>query len=136
MIMSTVHRFIGKPDDYNWENTPEKAYNVPGGPVNGALGRYPISDQDGKDGVPPNFHMRYFHIAAGGCSAYDQHFHDHGVMILHGKARAVIDGNEFMLNPYDILYIAPNEVHQLFAVGDEPMGFLCVIDPKARASEK
>ena len=57
-------------------------------------------------------------------------------MILHGKARVVINEEGFFLNPYDIIYISPNDVHQLFSVGEEPMGFFCVIDPKARAMEK
>jgi mannose-6-phosphate isomerase-like protein (cupin superfamily) len=60
----------------------------------------------------------------------EQHAHDHGVMILHGRACVRLGELEVEVGPRDIVYISPYEVHQLRPVGDEPLGFLCVIPPK------
>ena len=48
--------------------------------------------------------MRYFAAQPGGHTSLDQHAHDHGVYVLHGRAR--------------------------LRLGDEPFGFLCVVPAK------
>jgi quercetin dioxygenase-like cupin family protein len=123
--MAVVHRFTGTETSFDWEGVHSMKYDD--GATRGASGKVMI----GRDEGAPYFIFRYFNIQAGGHSTLrDYHFHDHGVMILHGKARVTIEDQIYELNPHDIIYIKSNEHHHLAAVGDEPMGFLCVIANK------
>jgi quercetin dioxygenase-like cupin family protein len=74
--------------------------------------------------------MRYFAVQPGGYTSLDQHAHDHGVYVLHGCARLRLGHEEHELHTGDVVYIAGNEIHQFFALGDEPFGFLCVVPAK------
>jgi quercetin dioxygenase-like cupin family protein len=122
--MSVIHRFTGTDDSHDWENATHREYDVPG--VVGASGKILIGKAHGAE----NFVFRYFHVLPGGNTVFDQHPHDHGVMILHGRARVILGEEEHEVGPRDLVYISPNEVHQFFAIGEEPLGFLCVIPPK------
>ena len=118
--MSGIHRFTGQAGDYQWEGAVALSYE-------GVSGQRMIGDADGD----PNFHFRYFRVEPGGYTFLHRHAHDHGIMILHGRAAVVIEDQTFEVGPRDIVYIAPHDRHQLRAAGDEPLGFLCVIDPHA-----
>lgn len=122
--MGSVHRQIGKPLALDWENVRIKEYNVPD--VKGVTGKVIIGPQDGS----PNCFMRYFRVEPGGNTSLDQHEHDHGVFILHGRAEVLLGDETVEVGPQDIVYIPGNEIHQLRAVGDEPLGFLCVVPGK------
>ena len=62
----------------------------------------------------------------------EQHPHDHGVLILHGRARVRLGEQEFEVGPRDLVYVSPNDIHQFSTLGAEPLGFLCVIPPKEK----
>jgi quercetin dioxygenase-like cupin family protein len=79
----------------------------------------------------PNFAMREFEVAPGGHTP--RHFHDyeHEVYVLAGSG-AVIDGErERPLRAGDVVFVAPNDVHQFRNTGSEPMRFLCLIPNSA-----
>ena len=57
----------------------------------------------------------------------ERHPHDHGVFILRGRARVRLGSEEVEVGPRDVVYVPGNELHQFQAIGDEPLGFLCVI---------
>ena len=123
--MSTVHRFNGTESAYDWEGTLTKEYNDQNS--KDAFGKIIISEKDSAN----HFAFRYFRIEPGGHSTYnDYHAHDHGVYILHGHALVIIEGKEYPVGPRDMIYISPWEHHHLKTVGDEPLGFLCVIPNK------
>lgn len=122
--MSVAHPFTGTEDNFDWEGSVSRSYDKPN--VRGASGKILIGPKDGAY----NFVFRYFRVEPGGWTALEQHPHDHGVMILHGRACVRLGEREVEVGPRDIVYISPNEVHQLRPVGDEPLGFLCVIPPK------
>jgi len=82
-----------------------------------------IGDEEGS----PHFHMRYFAVQSGGYTSRDQHAHDHGVYVLHGRARLHLGEEEYELHAGDVVYISGNDVHQFFTLGEEPFGFLCVV---------
>jgi quercetin dioxygenase-like cupin family protein len=84
----------------------------------------------GTDEDSPNFHMRYFAVQPGGHTSLDQHSHEHGVYVLHGRARLRLGDDEHELNTGDVIYIPGNEVHQFFTSGQEPFGFLCVVQAR------
>lgn len=116
--MGTVHRFVGSESAFDWERVPDKAVDLPG--VTGKVLVGPGDDA-------PNFRIRYFRLEPGGSSALERHPHDHGVFILHGRAQVRMGAEEVEVGPRDVVYIAENELHQFRAIGDEPLGFLCVI---------
>ena len=124
--MSVIHRFSGTENAFDWENVKSKQY--PDGAAKGASGKIMIGDADGAE----HFAFRYFCIQPGGHSTLqDYHAHDHGVMILHGHAQVSLEDEQFELKPRDIIYISPWEHHSLAPIGDQPLGFLCVIPNKA-----
>jgi quercetin dioxygenase-like cupin family protein len=125
--MAIIHH-IGnmKNDELRWQDIPVRAY----GPENSDADRATRQVLIGTDENSPNFHIRYFAVQLGGHTSLDQHPHDHGVYILHGRANLRAGGEEYELNPGDVVYIPGNEVHQFFTVGEEPFGFLCVVPAK------
>ena len=125
--MAIIHRFNEIEDgELRWEDIPVRTY----GPENSDADRATRQVLIGTDENSPNFHMRYFAVQPGGHTSLDQHPHDHGVYILHGRANLRAGGEEHELNPGDVVYIPGNEVHQFFTVGEEPFGFLCVVPAK------
>ena len=72
--------------------------------------------------------MRYFEVAPGGYSTLERHQHTHGVMILRGAADVLV-GNEIRpVKTFDLVHIPPMTWHQFRTTGDEPMGFLCMVN--------
>jgi quercetin dioxygenase-like cupin family protein len=128
--MSTIHRFIGSEDHFDWEDVKSKSY--PDGAAKGASGKIMIGRDEGAE----YFVFRYFHVEPGGHSTMDDyHAHDHGVLILHGRALLKVEDEEYELGPRDIAYISPWEHHSLTTIGAEPLGFLCVIPNKEMLSK-
>ena len=85
----------------------------------------------GEGDKAPTFAMREFEVAPGGHTP--KHFHDyeHEVYVLAGSG-IVIDGDaERPLAPGDVVFVAPNDVHQFHNTGTEPMRFLCLIPNSA-----
>jgi quercetin dioxygenase-like cupin family protein len=119
--MSSIHRFIGSGNDYDWEDVPAELYEAEG--VHGAVKRVLIGPADGA----PNFVMRYFQIEPGGHSRLERHPHEHGVIILQGKAKVQLNEEFVTLEPLDTVFVAGNDLHQFTNIGDEPLGFICVI---------
>jgi quercetin dioxygenase-like cupin family protein len=121
--MSAVHRFTGNPSEgtYTWEDIEPKEYNNEN--VQGVLKHVLI----GPDDNAPNFIIRYFHVPVGQSTAYDQHPHEHGVVILHGKAKVQINDDFYEAGPLDSIFISGSDIHQFTNIGDSPMGFICVI---------
>jgi S-methyl-1-thioxylulose 5-phosphate methylthiotransferase len=114
--MGAVHR---RQPDGSWQGVPTRPYGTAGrrheliGPADGA----------------PHYRLRYFELAPGERSTLERHEHDHGVVIQHGRARVTLGDDTHELGPGDVVYVAPDELHSFEAVGDEPLGFLCVAPP-------
>ena len=121
--MSVVHYFKGKEGDYAWEDVPVKEY---GDEFVGVTKQVFI----GPDDESNNFIMRYFRLEPGSHSNLETHPHEHGVLILHGKARVQINDDFFSVSKNDAIFISGGDLHQFVVEGIAPLGFLCVI--KAR----
>ena len=74
------------------------------------------------------FHVRYFEVSPGGYSSLEKHQHAHVVIAVRGQGRAVLDATAHEMQPLDTVYVAPWTPHQFLALGDEPFGFLCIVD--------
>lgn len=121
--MSVIHRFKGEPSQnlYAWEGvTPIEIHTEE---VQQVFKHVLVGPDEGA----PNFVIRYFHVPVDDNTFYDQHAHEHGIVILHGQARVQIKEDFYELNPLDAIFISGNDIHQLVNIGDTPLGFLCVI---------
>ena len=72
--------------------------------------------------------MRYFEVAPGGYSTLERHEHSHGVMILRGSAEVMVGDAVQAVNTFDLVHIPAMTWHQFRTRGDEPMGFLCMVN--------
>jgi quercetin dioxygenase-like cupin family protein len=122
--MSTIHHLSDtESGELRWQGVPVSAYGSENGDADRATRQVLI----GIDENSPNFNMRYFAVQPGGHTSLDQHPHDHGVYVLHGRARLRLGNDEYELRSGDVVYISGNEIHQFFTRGDEPFGFLCIV---------
>lgn len=126
--MSKIHRFSGNPDEdiYTWEEVQPLLINQD--EVQNILKHVLIGPDDGST----NFTIRYFQVPVGGKTFFHRHEHEHGMLILHGKAKIQINDDFFELNPLDSLYVSGEDLHQITNIGDAPLGFLCIIPGKAK----
>jgi len=125
--MSIIHRAAtSEHGELRWQDVPVRAY----GPENSDAERATRQSLIGPEECSPHFHMRYFAGQPGGHTSLDQHLHDHGVYVLHGRARLCLGDAEHELYAGDVVYIPGNEVHQFFTLGEEAFGFLCVVPAK------
>lgn len=84
----------------------------------------------GSHGEKTKFHLRYFEIAPGGCSSFERHKHEHVVICVRGKGKAIADKKSHILNFLDTLYISPDTPHQLKNPFKKPFGFFCIVNAK------
>jgi len=119
--MGIVHKYRG---NFEWDGVAVKEYVT--GEAVGATRRVLIGAEESAQ----NFAVRYFEIPPGGVSALDNHAHDHGVFILRGRARVLLGNREVEVGHGDVVYIPPHETHQFRVIGDEPLGFICVVSGK------
>lgn len=72
--------------------------------------------------------LRYFEVEAGGHSTLEKHAHVHAVVILRGPGRVLIGDRVWDVEPHDLVHVPANTLHQFRPSGDEPLGFLCMVD--------
>lgn len=125
--MSVIHKYSGKPGDHSWEGVPIQKYSDE---FEGVTKQVVI----GPDDQAPNFIIRYFHLVPGTHSNLERHPHDHGVLVMHGRARVQLNDDFFEVGPMDAIYISGDDLHQFTVLGDEPLGFICVIKNKESVS--
>lgn len=122
--MGIIHRFKKLENgEMRWQDVPVRAY----GPENSAADRATRQILIGLDEQSPHFHLRYFAVQPGGHTSLDRHAHDHGVYVMHGRARLLLGAEQYEISVGDVVYIAGDEVHQFVAEGEEPFGFLCIV---------
>jgi quercetin dioxygenase-like cupin family protein len=107
--------------DAGWQGVAARPYPDPA--LAGVLKHELIGGEDGAR----SYAVRYVHVPVGGRTAREHHPHDHGVMILTGRARVTLGDDVHELAGGDVVYVAGDELHCFEALGDEPLGFLCVV---------
>jgi quercetin dioxygenase-like cupin family protein len=127
--MSVIHHFIGEKNNFNWEDVDLTVFDGSDGSKDASRRLLITEEREGAQ----NFVFRYFRVLPGGSSTkFDQHVHDHGILILHGHALLKLNDKEYHAGPMDVIYITPQDVHHLIVEGDEALGFLCVIPNKKK----
>lgn len=118
---SRLHKFS---DEYSWSEVDKERYKQTGGHWCG-IDRNTLIGNRGED---TKFHLRYFEIAPGGNSSLEKHTHEHTVICVRGRGRAVVDDRLYEMENLDVLYIALDAPHQLINPYQEPFGFFCIVD--------
>ncbi|MFO0845558.1 MAG: cupin domain-containing protein [Gemmataceae bacterium] len=124
---SRLHRFRaarspGEP--HLWDGVPVQDYKPVADHHCGVLRSVLI----GEAGERTRFHVRYFEIAPGGYSTLEHHRHEHVVIVLRGGGEVRLGETWHAVGFGDTVYVAPDEVHRLRNRGEEPFGFLCMVD--------
>ncbi|MFN6111908.1 MAG: cupin domain-containing protein [Planctomycetota bacterium] len=85
--------------------------------------RWLIGPRDGA----PNFAMRQFEVAVEGYTPKHSHPYEHEVFVLEGEGTILEGDHVHPIHAGDIIYVAPDEVHQFRNVGKGPLKFLCLV---------
>ncbi len=112
--------------DHRWTGVPLKAYKTDGTHFRGVIRQTLIGEGEGEE--RPGFMTRYFEVEPGGYTSLERHEHPHVVVIVRGRGEVILDRRLETVEPLDCVYIAPECLHQFHTVGDEPLGFLCIVD--------
>lgn len=119
---SRVHRCL---DRFRWEGVPVQQYKSEAEHWRGVV-RMVLA---GESGERTAFHVRYFEVAPGGFTSLERHRHEHVVLVLRGVGEVQLGESVHALGPGDLVYVAPDELHQFRnPSGTEPLGFLCIVD--------
>jgi quercetin dioxygenase-like cupin family protein len=109
---------------FRWEGVPTVAYKAPADHWCGIVRTVLAGDR----GEQTMFHVRYFEIEPGGHSSLEHHGHAHIVVVLRGRGEVKLGDRQDQLGFGDVVYVAPNDVHQFRNPFEDPFGFLCVVD--------
>jgi quercetin dioxygenase-like cupin family protein len=113
-----------KSDGFKWKGVERKEYKTDTQNFKD-IQRYSLL---GDDAPELNFQTRYFEINPGGYSSLETHRHPHSVVIIRGEGTLILENNIHELDVQDVIYIAPNTIHQFHADKGKPLGFICVVD--------
>jgi quercetin dioxygenase-like cupin family protein len=91
--------------------------------VSGVSMRWVISEKQGAE----NFALRVFTVEPGGNTPLHTHDWEHEVFVLKGNGSAYSDGEYVPMQQGDVIFIAPNELHQFKNTSDAVMEFICLI---------
>ena len=89
----------------------------------GTTGRVVIGQADGAK----NFCMRVFELSPGGMTSKHAHGWEHEVFVHAGKGAIYSKGIWLPLSTGSVVFIPPDEEHQLKSGDDESLIFVCVI---------
>ena len=119
--MSVVHRFSGEwQEEMQWSGARTRVYSEE---ARGATETWLIGKRENAE----NFAMRYYTLEPGGHSREEQHPYDHGIIFLQGQGEILLGAEVLPIQQGDVVYISPDEVHQIRNPGSDRLGWLCVI---------
>lgn len=111
---------------FRWHDVERETYKTEGTHFSGIIRQTLLGENEGEQHL--NFITRYFEIQPGGYSSLERHGHPHTVVVLRGGGRVILGERVEEIVPFDCVYVSPGTLHQFHAMGDEPLGFLCIVD--------
>jgi len=115
---------IIKSTEQGWDGVEPKKYKTEGSNFK-SISRYSLLDGETSE---LNSHTRYFEIEPDGYSSLEMHRHPHSVVVLKGSGSVILDDQISVISTHDVIYIAPETIHQFQADSGELLGFLCIVD--------
>lgn len=103
-------------EDVNSEKVDEKGSK-------GVTVKWLITRNDGAE----NFAMRYFEVEPNGQTAHHSHNWEHEVFVLKGKGLVMCGDSEREVASGCVVFIPAKIKHCFKNMGDEKLGFLCLI---------
>ena len=114
---------VRQTDPFRWEGVEVKPYKSEGAHFSGITRQVLFQGGDGL-----GCELRYFEVAPGGWSSLERHHHAHAVMIIRGAARVLVGHRIIDARSHDLVRVPPLTWHQFQTWGDEPLGFVCMVD--------
>ena len=112
----------------HYEQVPAQPVEMKG--ASGCTVRWLVDAGDGA----PNFAMRQFEVSPGGYTPRHNHPYEHEVFVLEGEGVVFEGDEEHALKAGDVVFVAPDEVHQFRNTGSAPLKFLCLVPNSAAAA--
>ena len=119
--MSVIHKFSIGQNQFQWDNVQGNTLDMVG--IRSVTKHILIGENENA----PTSIMRFFHLDPGGHSNLERHPQEHEVIVLQGKGKVQIGNDMFDVQPFDVVFIEGNELHQFSNPFDDPFGFICVI---------
>ncbi len=120
---SKLYKYKG---NFRWNNIKKERYKSYGKSWKDIVRQTLI----GNYGETTKFHVRYFEIIPGGFSSFERHRHEHVIIGIRGKGICIVGKKEYKIGFLDVLYVKPNEPHQLKNPFSEAFGFFCIVNAK------
>ena len=111
-------------DNYRWEGVEKKEYKTDTQNFRD-IHRVSLLGDEIRE---LNTQTRYFEIQPGGYSSLERHRHPHSVVIIRGSGTVVLGNEMISIKSHDVVYIAPETIHQFHADRGEELGFICIVD--------
>lgn len=124
--MSVDRSKVVRAEGYRWPTVEMREYKTEGTHFRDITRRTLLGE--GGDEQRLSFITRYFEIQPGGHSTLERHEHPHSVVVIRGTGEVILGDRVETLALHDCVYVAPMTFHQFHATGDEPLGFLCIVD--------
>jgi mannose-6-phosphate isomerase-like protein (cupin superfamily) len=123
-----MQRRIIRATEQGWEGVEPAGY-TPDAPGTG-VARHTLvgSRKSNPSESGPRMELRYFEVQPGAASRLEKHEHEHYVIVRCGFGYAVIGDTATEIEPNDVIYVGPLELHQFVNRGKEPFGFYCFVD--------
>ena len=83
----------------------------------------------------PNFTVAEVEVNPGGNTLHHSHPYEHAMFVLEGTGEVVESTGTSPLMPWEVVYIAPNEIHQIRNTGGKTLKFLS-IEPMKKEEKK
>jgi quercetin dioxygenase-like cupin family protein len=127
--MGVIHRRAESSSGAGWEGVEPQAYDDPA--LAGVRKHELIGEVEGAR----DYRVRYFEVPPGGRTARERHAHDHGVMIVAGRARVTLGDRTYEVGEGDVVYVSGDELHCFETLGAQALGFVCVVGSRLPAPD-
>lgn len=114
---------VRQTEPFRWQGIEVKPYKAEGVHFSGITRQVLFTGGDGL-----GCELRYFEVAPGGWSSLERHHHAHAVMIIRGAARVLVGDRILDAGTHDLVRVPSLTWHQFQTRGNEPLGFLCMVD--------
>src|SRR5581483_6476862 len=111
--------------DFRWEGVELLPYKEDTRALFKSITRQTLFSHPDLDGE-----LRYFEVAPGGFSTLERHEHMHAVLILRGSGTCMVGSEVKTLGTNDLVTVPAMTWHQFRGTGDEPLGFLCMVNAR------